>query len=224
MTFPPGCRSRVARAAERLRRLLSTGSCLRCYLSRIGGRISIWPCGRIHSGHLACGPSHWSHPASLTETSNRVTVRSVLELLGLVYRCSAPMDSSSSGKRSRCLCDHVVRSDLGLGSHTPGCFLADGLGSVLESCHRFAPAFVRSWAQGSMAIQELGMCPYLSLQITRSGRSYGSTVSNVCFTSGTLSLPNLLESVAPAVPASLGSRAVGSLAVGNARLATIMGM
>ncbi len=36
MTFPPGCRSRVARAAERLRRLLSTGSCLRCYLSRIG--------------------------------------------------------------------------------------------------------------------------------------------------------------------------------------------
>jgi hypothetical protein len=185
MAFPPGCISRVARTAERLRWLLSTGSCLRCYLSRIGGRISIWPCGRIHSGHLACGPSHWSHPASLTETSNRVTVRSLLELLGLVYRCSAPMDSSSSGKRS--LCDHVVRSDLGFGSDTPGCLLADGVGI----CARVVPSVctcIRAiLGSGSMAIQELGMCPYLSLQITRSGRSYGSTVSNVCFTTHAIS-------------------------------------
>ena len=183
MAFPPGCISRVARTAERLRWLLSTGSCLRCYLSRIGGRISIWPCGRIHSGHLACGPSHWSHPASLTETSNRVTVRSLLNLLGLVYRCSAPMDSSSSGKRS--LCDHVVRSNLGFGSHTLGCLRADGVGI----CARVPPSVCTCSAllgSGSMAIQELGICPYPSSQITRLGRSYGSTVSNVCFTSGTL--------------------------------------
>ena len=185
MAFPPGCRSRVARTAERLRRLLSTGSCLRCYLSRIGGRISIWPCGRIHSGHLACGPSPWSHPASLTETSNRVTVRSVLELLGLVYTCSAPMDSSSSGKRS--LCDHVVRSDLGFGSHTPGCLLPDGVGIRARVVPSVCTCIRALLGSGSLAMQELGLCPYLSLQIPRSGSSYGSTVWNVRFTSGTLS-------------------------------------
>jgi hypothetical protein len=121
----------------------------------------------------------------------------VLELLGLVYSCSAPMDSSSSGKRSPC--DHVVRSDLGFGSHTPGCLLPDGVGIRARVVPSVCTCIRALLGSGSTAIQELGLCPYLSLQIPRSGRSYGSTVWNVCFTSGTLSLPNLLGSVAPAV-------------------------
>jgi len=94
--------------------------------------------------------------------------------------------------------DSATTSDTGFGSHTLGCLLADGVGI----CARVVPSVCTCSAllgSGSMAIQELGMCPYLSPQITRSGRSYGSTVSNVCFTSGTLSLPKLLGSVAPAV-------------------------
>ncbi len=100
---------------------------------------------------------------------------------------------------------------------TLGCLLADGVGI----CARVVPSLCTCSAllgSGSMAIQELGMCPYLSPQITRSGRSYGSTVSNVCFTSGTLSLPKLLGSVAPAVRCK--SRLTGGGLAGSGKRTT----
>jgi hypothetical protein len=221
MAFPPGYRSRVARTAERLRRLLSTGSCLRCYLSRIGGRISIWPCGRIHSGHLACGPSHWSHPASLTETSNQVTVRSVLELLGLVYRCSAPMDSSSSGKRS--LCDLVVRSNLGFWEPHSRLFACrrgwDLCSSRAIGLHLPCAPGLR--LDGDTRVRHLPVS-FLS------DYSLGSLIRVHCvecllYERHAILCPNCSDRWHLQCAASLGSRAVGSLPVENARLATVMG-
>jgi hypothetical protein len=76
MAFPPGCGSCVARTEKRRRRLLCTGGCMRCYLSRIGGGnlhyslavvfiVDILPVeratchiGLAHTGPL-CGMSAW---------------------------------------------------------------------------------------------------------------------------------------------------------------------
>ena len=220
MAFSPGCRSRVARTKEQRRRLLCTGVLPEVLFVPHRLRTSpLWPRGRIHSGHLACGPSHLPDPASLTTGSKHITVRFRARTASI----GVQMQSADGLKLVWQKGDSATTSDTGFGSRTLGCLLADGVGI----CARVVPSVCTCSAllgSGSMAIQELGVCPYLSPQITRSGRSYGSTVSNVCFTSGTLSLPKLPDRWHPQCAASPGSRAVGSLTVGNARLATIMGI
>ena len=106
MAFPPGCRPRVARTAERRRRLLGTGGCVRCYLSASAEEspyglavvfiVDILLADRA-AGHI---PHRWQLRVSELLFDPRSSC--------LDWFTDAERRWLKSGKRG--LCDHVLRS------------------------------------------------------------------------------------------------------------------
>ena len=110
---------------------------------------------------------------------------------------------------------HRIR---GLGATLSVVCLLTELGSVLESCHRFAPAFVRSWAQPRWRYKSWACARIFPFRLLARVAHTGPLCRMFALRAARYSLPKLLGSVAPAVRCK--SRLAGGGLAGSGKRTT----